>query len=69
MSYTIESGIPVPPRNGKYPWKKLEVGQSFFIKGKNYRQLNPAARSYGKRHKMAFRVVNTPKGVRCWRVA
>lgn len=38
MSVEIESGIPIPAKASgsrigqeKYPWSKLEVGQSFFV--------------------------------------
>lgn len=37
MTFAIQSGIPVPTKNGtatsKYPLRDLQVGQSFFVAG------------------------------------
>lgn len=85
MSYTVETGIPIPPgqRTGKakYPFPEMKVGDSFFV---------PAGESDGKRvgmaafcfardlakknpddqRKFCTRTTKTqPRGVRCWRIA
>lgn len=31
MTYTIDKGKPFPKREAKYPWQKLDKGDSFFV--------------------------------------
>ena len=62
----IEKGIPIPPKRGgmKYPWNKLEVGDSF-IGGKDALTTS----LYGKRLGMVFASRKQADGTyRIWRV-
>lgn len=69
----IESGIPIPKNNrgckGIYPWRDMEVGQSFFVARGNVRTLNSSAGCASRRlgRKFISRVMDG--GVRVWRIA
>ena len=80
--FTIDKGVPVPPlpaKKRKYPFDKMEVGESFFHKKDEdnevsirdvQQRLNNAAcnysRTFDKRKK--FRTNQQKDGVRIWRV-
>lgn len=70
----IEKGIPLPSRGGangnaKYPWRTMEVGDSFLVPAKTPRKFSAhmaqAQRNTG--HKFASRTVEG--GCRVWRTA
>ena len=74
--YEIESGIEIPERQkrkSKYPFCKLEIGDSFFIPGKTKLQFVAAAHSNAKRAGIHVRVWDAEKdgaqGVRVGRVS
>ena len=70
----IDKNVPLPNPDGfqgKYPWRKMEVGDSFFVVGKKTNSLTGCAyklKELGMR--FAFRTVTEDgvKGVRAWRV-
>ena len=69
--YTINKGIPIPliaVNSVKYPFAKMEVGDSFDICEKEYSKLKAPASRYGKRHNKFFTVRKTLTGGTCWRV-
>ena len=47
MTYTIESGVPVPPRTNtntsKYPWGLMDVNDSFMVPDGNVKSLRTVA--------------------------
>jgi hypothetical protein len=66
----IDKGIPMPKRNtrnSRYPWKELEVGDSFFIPGSSngYSTVTYANKVYAPK-RFACRKDNA--GVRIWRI-
>lgn len=62
----IDKGIPLP---GKYPFDKMEVGDSFLVPaGVPRTTVGVAASRYGKPRGMKFSFRVTPEGLRCWRV-
>jgi hypothetical protein len=70
MTIQIDRGIPMPApaRARQYPWKEMEVGDSFLMAGKPSQVANAvsrACRNYGK--KFSYRKLR--EGVRVWRVA
>lgn len=73
MTFTIEKNIR-PPTSGstKYPFKEMEVGDSFFAPVLNPNQDN-AIRTrtygYGTQSGKKFSVRKVEGGVRVWRVA
>lgn len=75
--YEIEKGIPLPTntRNSKYPYKDMQVGDSFLIPAhpedvpqwlKSIRNSMFAA---GKRHGIKLTAAAADGGVRVWRKA
>lgn len=72
----IEKGVPVAPKAGgasppKYPWKKMAVGDSFFVPkvkpSSLSRQAHLAAQAIGNGTRFITRTVEG--GVRVWRVS
>lgn len=71
----IEKGVPLSGRpgrggkNAKYPWREMQVGDSFLAPGTTIHKFN-SVRLYGEKmtgFKFASRTV--PGGVRVWRIA
>lgn len=76
----IDKGIPVPPepsekRRYKWPWTKLQVGDSFLVpfNGDDALVVRHRMRTQcintGKKLKMKFRAERHNRGVRVWRIA
>lgn len=71
--FKIESDVPVPAlsriRNARYPWRQMEIGQSFFVPGVTASKFN--SRVVGARRATGFWFVTrtVDGGVRVWRVA
>ena len=70
----IQKNIAMPKNLGtgrpKYPWKELEVGESFlFPEGLGESGIHSNAQSTGKRLNRKFAIRKTPEGYRCWRIA
>lgn len=60
----IEKNVPVPSNRTKYPFKDMEVGDSFFASQVNPRSL----RTLAWRHRpKKFTVHKEGEGYRCWR--
>lgn len=66
--YEIEKNIPIV---GKYPFDKMEVGDSFYVEGdKNSKaNLRMAAFTYRKKVNVEFATKSDDKGIRIWRTA
>lgn len=71
----VESGIPIPQagrgRGGKYPFKKLAIGDSFAMSGDEvaHKRLRCAAALHAKRFGIRLTVRKTgPSEYRCWRI-
>lgn len=81
MHYTsirIEKGIPMPTvttrglegsSKVKYPWRKMEIGDSFLFPTEIQRQSYAAATQASRLTGFRFAVRRTDAGYRCWRVA
>lgn len=79
--FKVETDIEMPRRrNERWPWAKMEVGDSFFTPANGQEmkyvrsKISTCALSWGKRHsgeRFATRVTdeNGGRGVRIWRVA
>lgn len=52
----------------KYPFDKLEKGQSFIVPDTEISNISPSARAYGKRHKKQFSCNSEGKNVRVSRI-
>lgn len=75
MSYEVESGIPIPSRpvgaqSKRYPFGKMEVGDSFSIPIGSRQRLSSAASWFGRRNQKRFSVLKlSDTEARCWRIA
>jgi hypothetical protein len=78
MTVEIETGIPIPPRRYnrsvkkvvswyQYPWRTLEIGQSF-VHPSSADSVRALASRMGKDLKRKFTVRETVRGCRVWRV-
>lgn len=72
-AYEIEKGIPAPSPQGercKYPFRKMEVGDSFFVPCEHGNAIELAVRASARpRDEKKFTVSRVEGGVRVWRVA
>lgn len=82
MTIKIQKGIPLPPERKKpspprayhrYPWREMELGDSFFVPGDCLVTVRLAASQFGRRNgghfiarEARWRGVD---GVRAWRVS
>ena len=69
--FTIEKNVPMPKtsRVSKYPFDKLEVGDSFLVAGGKKGTVAAAANAAAKRLERKFTVRVVEDGVRVWRIA
>lgn len=72
-TYVIENDVRIPCRDprgrpAKYPFSRMNVGDSVHIEGGGKRP-GVAAQQYGYRNRMAFSYRTTETGVRVWRIA
>ena len=72
MNYKIEKAIEVPPiktgRYSIYPFRKMEVGDSFFSNDISAEKLRAAASYFGLRNERKYMVRKVDGGARCWRI-
>ena len=69
--FKIEHGIPIPDAHARvrYPFGKLEPGDSVLIAGKKGEQVRPATEYWRKKNGWKFRVRTVEGGARVWRVS
>jgi hypothetical protein len=72
--FDIEKDVPLIGKAGsgrteKYPWSKMEIGDSFFVPGMKLKNISNSGQNAQKSlgYKYAIRTVDG--GVRIWRVA
>jgi len=67
---TVEKNIPIPSpakkEPTKYPWKTMEVGDSFFVKG-DAKSVRSQASYATKRYCRKFVTRQEKDGIRFWR--
>jgi hypothetical protein len=73
FEFKVERGIPIPPmphpgRPYKYPWRLLEVGDSFFVPEGNLKTLRSAWKEASKRLGFRCSYRQEEGGIRIWRV-
>lgn len=68
--YEIERGIPVPPEDmpRMFPFKFMDVGDSFFVSDRPAKTVRVAATKAGKQYGHKYVVKVADSGVRCWRI-
>lgn len=76
MSYEVEAGVPIPAPaqvRAKYPFYRMNVGDSFLFDANDRQKVDKAAREYARRRDQHFvtREVKETDGAgrkcRCWR--
>jgi hypothetical protein len=71
--YEIEDGVPMPNprRNSKYPFDRMQVGQSFSVPEADANSMRVAARYHASKTgaKFSVRHDNDNNTYRCWGVA
>lgn len=68
----LDRGVPIPEqrRRKSYPFRDMEVGDSFFATETSIVRIHAAARNYkGVRVTCRTRIENGEKGVRVWRIS
>lgn len=72
----VDKGLPLPGRggaaNGKYPWRSMQVGDSFLVKSQDEAECaSCAARRFATYHGITFRTTrrSVAGGYRIWRTA
>jgi hypothetical protein len=70
--FKIEKAIPVPAIDRKqrtiYPFREMEVGDSFFVKDGDVKRIGGSARQSGHHHNRKYATRKVEGGVRVWRV-
>lgn len=72
--FEIEYDIPMPEagsnggRGGKYPWRDMKVGGSFFVPGEHPPSPPPKLKEAGQKFKSRASEKDGTKGFRVWRV-
>jgi hypothetical protein len=73
MPLRIDKNVPIPPaaKDGKYPFKTMKIGDSFFCPARPDRRQMESLRSSlyncGKRADVQVTVRKVAGGIRCWR--
>ena len=73
MAYEIEKDQVIPAtiqnlgRRERYPWSKMEVGDSFFVTDGNRQRIAGAASHAARRLGRKYVVRSVDGGVRAWR--
>lgn len=63
----IDKNVPMPGAANKYPFRDMEVGDSFLVDGDAVKTRG-AATAWGKVNNKRFSLKNTAEGYRCWRI-
>lgn len=71
MKIKIEKNIPFEPHgnNGKFPFYKMEIGDSFSVGPDDRLSLRSMASTYGRKNGKKFATRQTDDGIRVWRIA
>jgi phenylacetate-coenzyme A ligase PaaK-like adenylate-forming protein len=71
-TYVIEKNVPLAKtelHNTKYPFLRMEIGDSFFVANVARQKVGSAAYVAGRVHGRTFKTRTVEGGVRVWRVA
>jgi hypothetical protein len=71
-TYVIEKNVPLARTTGNptvYPFRQMEIGDSFFAANAPCQKLGNAARYAGKALNRTFKTRTVEGGTRVWRVA
>jgi hypothetical protein len=65
----VDKDIPIPPRRLKYPWSTMEVGDSFFVPGKNSQSFGNTVQHARRTTGRTFTARKVEGGLRIWRTS
>jgi len=74
MKFKLEKEIPIPPKHiipkpSKYPFYKMEIGDSFVVPLNKTKPLRTAVAIYKKKHpEWAYASRTLQEGFRIWRI-
>ena len=70
--YEINKGVPVPPfavhRNTKYPFRSMEIGDSFFVPDIQHHNMSSVMAYHKKAYGTQFTARQEDNGIRVWRI-
>lgn len=69
ISLDVEKDVPVPEARKRYPYREMEVGDSFFVEGGGIQNVCNQNYRMGKKLGMSFIARKEAEGVRVWRTA
>ena len=69
ISMEVSKDVPVPPDKRRYPYKVMEVGDSFFVDGGKLQVVCNNNYRTGKKLERKFIARCEERGVRVWRVS
>ena len=67
-AFKIKSNIPIPEASLKFPFKDMEIGDSFEVPKKYRSNVGNAAYYYGIRHNKKFMIKTGKDTARIWRI-
>jgi hypothetical protein len=65
----LEKDVPVPESRKRYPYREMEIGDSFFVEGGGLQNICNQNYRTGKKLGMSFIARKEVNGVRVWRTA
>lgn len=65
----IDKGVPLPPPPSLYPWRELEVGDSFFSRTMSPKSAKVIASKHSRMLGRRFVAHPEGDGVRIWRIS
>ena len=65
----VEKSVPLPEGKKRYPYKEMDIGDSFFVGDGKLQVVCNANYRASKRLGMQFIARKEPEGVRVWRVS
>ena len=69
ISVGLDKDVPLPEARKRYPYKEMEVGDSFFVEGGGIQNICNQNYRTGKKLGKSFIARKEDNGVRVWRVS
>ena len=66
--FKVEKNIETPTAIFNYPFKDMDIGDSFSYPSEFSKKVRASASDYGKRHKKKFITRKEETDSRCWRI-
>ena len=69
ISIDVQKDVPVPEARKRYPYKEMDIGDSFFVDGGGIQNVCNQNYRMGKKLGMSFIARKEEGGIRVWRTA